>query len=94
MAERSRDTGGASGVGDGGHPLDGPNSAGVPRWVKVFGLVLAVLVVLAALVMLLSGGAHGPGRHLSLALSGAVSPSSMVAAISLDALVLPWGQTA
>lgn len=38
---------------------------GVPRWVKVFGLVLAVLVLLTVVVMLASDGRHGPGRHLS-----------------------------
>lgn len=92
MAERSRDTGAGSGVGDGDRPPDGPDAAGVPRWVKVFGLVLAVLVVLAALAMLLGGGAHGPGRHLSLAPSGAVSPSPAVAAISPDAGVRARGQ--
>jgi hypothetical protein len=32
-----------------------------PRWVKVFG-VIAVLVVLLIAVMLLTG--HGPGRHM------------------------------
>lgn len=34
-----------------------------PRWVKILAMVAAVLVLLAA-VMLLSGGNHGPGRHL------------------------------
>lgn len=33
---------------------------GMPRWVKVFGLVTAVVAVLVV-VMLLIG--HGPGRH-------------------------------
>jgi hypothetical protein len=33
---------------------------GTPRWVKVFGIVVIVLVVLVA-IMLLAG--HGPGRH-------------------------------
>ena len=38
---------------------------GVPRWVKVIGLVAAVLLV-AFIVVQVSGiaGAHGPGRHL------------------------------
>jgi hypothetical protein len=34
-----------------------------PRWVKVFGIVAAVLVVLV--VILLLTGNHGPGRHIS-----------------------------
>ena len=36
---------------------------GLPRWVLVAGIVLAVLVLVAVAVMLLSGGQHGPGRH-------------------------------
>ena len=35
--------------------------AGMPRWVKVFGLIAGLFVVLVV-VMLLTG--HGPGRHL------------------------------
>ena len=41
----------------------GVPSAGVPRWVKVSGLV-ALVVVLLVVVMLLIPGNHGPGRHL------------------------------
>lgn len=36
-----------------------------PRWVKVMGITLIVLVFLMLLVMLFGGGDHGPGRHLS-----------------------------
>lgn len=36
-----------------------------PRWVKVVAVVVGVLIVLVVTVMLLSGGNHGPGRHLS-----------------------------
>ena len=35
-------------------------STGVPRWVKVFGVVAALVTVLV-IVMLLAG--HNPGRH-------------------------------
>ena len=34
-----------------------------PRWVKGFGILAAVLVLLF-LVLLLTGNDHGPGRHL------------------------------
>lgn len=37
---------------------------GAPRWVKVSGIIAIVLVVLVLVVMLASGGRHGPGRHL------------------------------
>jgi hypothetical protein len=33
-----------------------------PRWVKVFA-VIAAAVIVVFLVLLLSGGDHGPGRH-------------------------------
>lgn len=36
--------------------------AGTPRWVKVFG-VIAALVVVVFVVLLLCGGGHGPSRH-------------------------------
>lgn len=34
---------------------------GMPRWVKVFVLVVILLLVVA--IMLVAGGDHGPGRH-------------------------------
>ena len=48
-------------AGDDASPAPRP---GIPRWVAVsatIGLVLLVLLV----VLLLTGGEHGPGRHLS-----------------------------
>ena len=39
---------------------------GMPRWVKVGGII-AALVILLVLIIVLSGvgGPHGPGRHMS-----------------------------
>lgn len=37
----------------------------MPRWVKVSGIVAVLLALLVVAVMLLSGGEHGPGRHMS-----------------------------
>lgn len=37
----------------------------IPRWVVVTGLVIGVVVALAVVVLVISGGEHGPGRHLS-----------------------------
>ncbi|MBT2469022.1 hypothetical protein J7E97_14380 [Streptomyces sp. ISL-66] len=34
----------------------------MPRWVKI-AAIAGILVVLAVLVVLFSGGEHGPGRH-------------------------------
>ena len=44
-----------------------PSYPGTPRWVKVSGIMVIVLVVLVA-IMLLSG--HGPGRHTSFGHAG------------------------
>jgi hypothetical protein len=40
-------------------------SIGIPRWIKVAGIVVAVVVLLVAVVLLLNGGGggHGPSRH-------------------------------
>jgi len=42
-------------------PRPGGPATGVPRWVKVFGIIGIVLVLLI-IVMLLTG--HGPARHM------------------------------
>lgn len=44
--------------------LDGTPTTGIPRWMKMSGIVLAVVILLITAVMLLSGGAgHRPDRH-------------------------------
>ena len=52
------DSGQGTGIGRESEP-----NAGTPRWVKVFGLIALVAVVLFVVVMLVGGGEHGPGRH-------------------------------
>jgi len=37
--------------------------AGLPRWVKVAGVVAAVVVLVVVVVMLVGGGGHTPRRH-------------------------------
>ena len=37
--------------------------AGTPRWVKVFGIIALLAVVLFVVVLFVGGGEHGPGRH-------------------------------
>jgi hypothetical protein len=75
-------------VGDRPHPGRADAAGvrpGVPRWVKTLGIVLAVLLLLALLVMLASGGQHGPGRHRSAPI-GQIGPA--VASVSL--LIGTW----
>jgi hypothetical protein len=45
-------------------PTDSASPTGTPRWVKVFALALAVLVLLIAILLITGiGGEHGPSRH-------------------------------
>jgi hypothetical protein len=54
-------------------PERGSNSA--PRWVKVFGIVALVLVLLVVIIMLTGvGGEHGPGRHIPSGGAGGQTP--------------------
>jgi hypothetical protein len=39
-------------------------TAGIPRWVKVSGII-ALIAVLLLIILLLTVSNHGPGRHVS-----------------------------
>jgi hypothetical protein len=68
-------------------------TADVPRWVKVFVIAALGLALLLVVVMLVSGGRHGPGRHLSSAKFDAPVVYSAGAASFLsanDASALSW----
>ncbi|MFE6649760.1 hypothetical protein ACFVJS_24555 [Nocardioides sp. NPDC057772] len=54
---------------------DGP--PGMPSWVKYLLAALLAVVLLAVLAMLITGGEHGPGRHI-----GGMGPASVVGAIA------------
>ena len=41
-----------------------PRYPGMPRWVKVSGIVVLILVLLVVGVMVAGGGQHGPMRHM------------------------------
>ena len=46
-------------------PAEATPGAGLPRWVKVFLIAVVVIVLLMVAAMAITGGQHGPGRHLS-----------------------------
>jgi hypothetical protein len=52
---RRRDT---AGVG-----ADRASPPGMPRWVKLSLILVAVLVLVVVIAMLIAGGEHGPSRH-------------------------------
>lgn len=45
------------------HGLRSAEHPGLPRWVWISGLVVAVLVLAMLALMLLMGGEHGPSLH-------------------------------
>ena len=49
------------------HDAEGPDRPGppsAPRWVKVFGTLLLLVILAFGLLMVIRGpGGHGPGRH-------------------------------
>jgi hypothetical protein len=66
------------------HMADLPPYPGIPRWVKVCGIIGIVLVLLIAIVMFTGvGGEHGPWRHMghkvSTALVATYRPVTLVA---------------
>ncbi len=54
-----------------------PPYPGVPRWVKVFGIIVIVVVLLVVARMFI-GGEHGPGRHAPSGDAGGQVPRSSV----------------
>ncbi|MEU5789921.1 hypothetical protein ABZ754_19585 [Micromonospora purpureochromogenes] len=59
-----------------GQPQE-PGPSGVPRWVKVFGIVVVVLLALFAIAQLTGvAGEHGPSRHLPAGASASGGPVS------------------
>jgi hypothetical protein len=48
---------------------------GIPRWVKVFGIVALVLILLVVIILVTGvGGEHSPGRHIPSSGAGAQTP--------------------
>ena len=59
----------------------GPNRPpypGTPRWVKVFGIIALVLVLLFVILLLTDPGRHGPGRHIPSGNPAGQTPPSSV----------------
>ncbi len=61
-------------------PPDLNSNPPTPRWVKVFGIIGIVLVLLFGIIKLAGGGNHGPGRHMpsgSVPANGETLPASV-----------------
>jgi hypothetical protein len=74
MPEHSRDSQPASETDS----VDLPTTP-APRWVKVFAGV-AIVVIVAVILALVTGGEHGPGRHAGLSGESIASAGRALAA--------------
>jgi hypothetical protein len=67
---------------------------GMPRWVKVSGIIVAILALLLVIVLLISGG-HGPRRHASGDAGSQAPLSNVTASLTLSGgpggLHVVWG---
>lgn len=45
-------------------PNDNDTPPATPRWVKVFGMIVLVVLILFVVLKFAGGGRHGPGRHM------------------------------
>ena len=64
---------------DTGVESDRGSTTGTPRWVRVFGIIAIVLVLLVVVLLLTGGpGRHGPGRHLPSGGAGGQAPPASV----------------
>jgi hypothetical protein len=64
-----------------------PPYPGTPRWVKVFGITVIVVVLLVVAMMFIGDGEHGPGRHTPSDDGGGQAPPSSV----MEGHALPEG---
>ena len=60
----------------------------MPRWVKVSGIIVAVLVLLLIIVLLTSGGGHRPRPHASGDAGGHALLASGTASLTLSCVAL------
>jgi hypothetical protein len=64
MADLSPDSGSVDDAAAGPGRASTTAYPGTPRWVKVSGLIVLVLVLLIVGVLVAGDGQHGPGRHM------------------------------
>ena len=55
-----------------------PPYPGTPRWVKVLGFTVIVVVLLVVAILFIGGAEHGPGRHTQSGDAGGQVPPSGV----------------
>jgi hypothetical protein len=66
---------------DAGDRPDLESNTGTPRWVKVFGTIAIIVLLLFVIMLVAGGGRHGPGRHRLFRSSAEGSPTPSAGAI-------------
>lgn len=75
-------------------PVGVPPYPGTPRWVRVFGIIAAVLFLFVLYSLLTGGGGHGPSRHASSGGTGGHAGSGrlvLLGVLFLATVALNWG---
>lgn len=57
-----------------------PSQLPRPRWVRIFGAIVFVLILLFVAMMIVGGGQHGPGRHMGADTAERSTVSTMTSA--------------
>ena len=74
--------------GSGAGP-DREPAPGMPRWLKLAGITVIILILLGAVVMLIDGGGgeHGPARHVSTGSASGIAaqPFPLVRSLPVEA---------
>lgn len=78
--------------GDSSRKAPTPERPGVPRWVKVFGLIALAIAIILAVLMLL-GVEHGPGLHSRAGFATGTAPATLALASPAPALPAPAAGT-
>lgn len=52
----------------------------MPRWVKLLAIIVAVLIVGAVAIVVISAGQHGPGQHAVAGVPSSAGLSTVLAA--------------
>lgn len=68
---------------------DGSSPPGIPRWLKMSGIIVLVVILLVVIIQLVVGGQHGPGLHTSSGADGDSTTISLTLAHPLLARATP-----
>lgn len=68
---------------------DGSSPPGMPRWLKMSGIIVLVVILLVVIIQLVVGGQHGPGLHTPSGADGDLPTASFTLVHPLIASATP-----